>query len=36
VRSETYPHSEEFAAKYILQPPAEAEMLELFTRVGLT
>jgi putative phosphoesterase len=35
VRCSDYPQAEEFAAKYILQPPAEAEMLELFTRVGV-
>jgi putative phosphoesterase len=35
VRSSNYPQAEEYATKYILQPPAEAEMLELFTRVGL-
>ena len=32
VRTAKYPQSEEFATKYILQPPTEAEMLELFTR----
>ena len=32
VRATKYPQAEEFAAKYILQPPAEAEVLELFTR----
>ena len=35
VRAASYPQAEEFAAKHILQPPAEADMLELFTRVGL-
>ena len=34
VRSADYPQAEEFASKDILHPPAEAEMLELFTRVG--
>jgi predicted phosphodiesterase len=35
VRSTPYPQAEEYAAKYILQPPDETEMLELFTRVGV-
>jgi hypothetical protein len=32
VRAAKYPQAEEFATKYILQPPTEAEMLELFAR----
>jgi predicted phosphodiesterase len=35
VRQSGYPQAEEFAAKYILQPPAEAQMLELFTRASV-
>ena len=35
VRAAKYPQAEEFATKYILQPPIEAEMLELFTRVEI-
>jgi predicted phosphodiesterase len=35
VRTTKYPQAEEFATKYILQPPSEAEMLELFTRAGM-
>jgi hypothetical protein len=32
VRITTYPDAENFARKNILQPPSEAEMLELFRR----
>ncbi len=35
VREAKYPQAEEFATKYILQPPTETEMLELFTRVEI-
>jgi predicted phosphodiesterase len=35
VRRTPYPDAEEFAAKYILQPPSEAEMLELLSRAEL-
>jgi predicted phosphodiesterase len=35
VRRTGYPDAENFAAKSILQPPSEAEMLQLFARVEL-
>lgn len=35
VRATHYPEAEEFAAKYILAPPAEAEMLPVFTQHGM-
>ena len=35
VRATQYPEAEEFASKYILSPPAEGEMLELFTQRGM-
>jgi putative phosphoesterase len=35
IRAQKYPEAEEFATKYVLAPPAEAEMLELFTRAGM-
>ncbi len=35
VRETGYPQADEFAARYILQPPSEREMLEVFTRVEL-
>jgi predicted phosphodiesterase len=34
VRQTTYPQAEEFAARSILQPPSEAQMVELFTSVS--
>ncbi len=34
VRATTYPQAEEFAARYILDPPPEAEMLHAFTAVS--
>jgi len=33
IRATTYPEAEEFAARNILQPPSEREMLEVFARV---
>lgn len=36
IRGTTYPKAEEFAARNVLQPPSELEILELFTRVELT
>lgn len=35
VRQSKYPEAEEFAAKYLLHPPGEAEMLPLFTQHGM-
>jgi predicted phosphodiesterase len=35
VRATDYPEAEEFAAKYVLQPPSEGEMLDLFSRVEM-
>jgi putative phosphoesterase len=35
VRDTGYPGAEEFAAKYILSPPSEQEMLALFTERGM-
>lgn len=35
VRASNYPQAEEFASKYILQPPNEEEMLELFARAEI-
>jgi predicted phosphodiesterase len=32
IRHSDYPQREEFASKYVLQPPSEAETLELFAR----
>ena len=34
VRDTAYPRAEEFAATYILNPPSESQMLELFTRIS--
>lgn len=36
IRGTNYPQAQEFAARSVLEPPTEAEMLELFTRVELT
>jgi hypothetical protein len=33
VRKSGYPGAEEFAAKYILQPPSEGDMLKVYERV---
>jgi predicted phosphodiesterase len=35
VRKTNYPQAHEFAAHYVLQPPKEEEMLEVFTRAEL-
>jgi len=35
IRNTTYPQAEEFAAKYVLQPPSEEEMLRLFSQAEL-
>ncbi len=35
IRAAKYPQAEEFATKYVLQPPSETEMLELFSRVEI-
>ena len=34
VRATQYPQADDFAANSILQPPSEAAMLDLFTRVS--
>ena len=35
IRATAYPQAEEFAARSVLQPPAEQEMLELFSKAEL-
>jgi putative phosphoesterase len=35
IRAAKYPQAEEFATKYVLKPPSEPEMLELFSRVEI-
>jgi putative phosphoesterase len=35
IRRTDYPQAEDFAANYVLQPPLEEKMLEIFTRAGL-
>ena len=35
IRDTSYPQAQDFAAQYVLQPPSEGEMLEVFTRVEL-
>src|SRR4029077_595949 len=35
IRATGYPQAEAYAAGNVLQPPREAEMLEMFTRAGL-
>jgi predicted phosphodiesterase len=32
----TYPHAHEFATRYVLRPPSEGEMLEIFAKVELS
>jgi hypothetical protein len=32
IRATSYPRAEEFAARYVLQPPSEREMLDAFRR----
>jgi putative phosphoesterase len=34
IRATSYPQAEEFAARYVLQPPSEADMLAAFTHVS--
>ena len=36
IRGLPYPEAQEFAAKYVLDPPSEAEMVELFTKAGMS
>jgi predicted phosphodiesterase len=35
IRETDYPQAEDFAARYVLKPPSEAEMLEVFTNAQL-
>ncbi|MGI9101668.1 MAG: metallophosphoesterase family protein [Terriglobales bacterium] len=35
IRATAYPEAENFASKYVLQPPSETQMLELFARAEL-
>jgi len=35
IRATKYPQAEEFAARNVLEPPSEAQMLELFARAEL-
>jgi predicted phosphodiesterase len=35
IRETTYPGADEFALRYVLRPPSEAEMLEVFARAEL-
>jgi predicted phosphodiesterase len=35
VRRTKYPQADEFASKYVLHPPIEAEMVDLFTQHGM-
>lgn len=35
IRRTRYPQAEDFAANYVLHPPPEGKMLEVFTRAGL-
>ncbi len=35
IRATRYPQAEEFAARYVLDPPSKKEMLEVFTRAEL-
>ena len=34
-RATSYPDAEDFAARNVLKPPSEQEMLDLFTKSGL-
>jgi diadenosine tetraphosphatase ApaH/serine/threonine PP2A family protein phosphatase len=36
IRQTDYPQAEDFAARYVLQPPSEGEMLEVFTNRRMT
>jgi diadenosine tetraphosphatase ApaH/serine/threonine PP2A family protein phosphatase len=35
IRDTRYPHAQEFAARYVLQPPSEGAMLEVFAKAEL-
>jgi putative phosphoesterase len=35
IRDTSYPHAQDFASRYVLQPPSETETLEAFARVEL-
>jgi predicted phosphodiesterase len=35
IRQTTFPWPEDFATRYVLQPPTEAEMLDVFTRASI-
>jgi putative phosphoesterase len=35
IRDTMYPQAQDFAARYVLQPPSETEMLEVFTKTEL-
>jgi hypothetical protein len=35
IRATAYPEADDYAGRNVLQPPAEGEMLERFTRVEL-
>ena len=35
IRAADYPHAQDFAARYVLQPPSEREMLETFTEASM-
>jgi hypothetical protein len=34
VRATDYPQAQDFAARHVLQPPSEAQMLEVFTNAS--
>ena len=36
IRATSYPDTEDFAARNMLKPPSEQEMLELFPKAGLS
>ena len=35
IRATSYPDAEDFAARNVLKPPSEQEMLDLFIKAGL-
>jgi hypothetical protein len=35
MRATTFPWPEDFAARYVLQPPSAAEMLDIYTRASI-
>jgi hypothetical protein len=35
IRATKFPWPEDFAARYVLQPPSAAEMLDVFTRASI-